>query len=351
MRQRSRGLAILRAAALAAFRAAVLLLAASAVIFLATEALPGDAAEIRSGGRATPTELVRLRNEIGLDRPIVVRYASWLGGVFTGRPGRSLITGSPVADLVRQRVRVTLTLTLAALVVAVPLMVAWAWLGALGPRRLRSAVVAIIVAGAAVPQVVVATGLAALLSAALGLVPPVSLFSAGTPPWHQPELLVLPTLTLALPSAAYGAGILHGAMVDAASRPFVRDAVLRGLSPGRVLVRYLLPVVAAAAARMLAVIVGGLVAGSAVAESIFGVAGLGQLLVTAVGGRDIPVVQGVALLAAVIVVGTSLFADAVAIAVDPHRGRAQTLRRRGLAGEPDESLGPRCLGLGPAGPL
>ncbi len=315
------------AAAAAVVRSALLLLVASAAIFAATAALPGDAADIRSGGRATPEQLAQLRAAAGLDRPLPTRYLAWLTGAVRGDPGRSFVTGRPVAELIAQRAPVTLTLTLTALAIAAPLMVVLAWSAVRGPRPVRALVTAAVVAGAAVPQVAVAAVLVALLSTTWGLVPPVSLLPFGAHPWSRPDLLVLPVLSLAVPSAAYGAGLLRGSLADVASRPFVRDAELRGLTRAAVLIRYVLPVVAPAILRLLAVIAGGLVAGTAVVETLFGLAGLGELLVSAVHGRDIPVVQAVALLAAAAVMAGMAVADSVARAVVP-RSRALRLALR-----------------------
>ncbi|MBG0832719.1 ABC transporter permease [Planomonospora sp. ID67723] len=304
-------------------RAGALLSCASTVIFLITEALPGDAAVVRSGGRATAEQLDRLRAEAGLDRPLAERYVSWLAGTLSGDPGHSLLTGRPVAELIGQRMPVTLTLAAAALALAVPLMAILAWAAVGGPRPLRPVITGLVVGGAALPQVALAALLVALLSAAWKLVPPVSLLPAGEPPWSRPALLVLPVLTLALPAAAYGAALLRGAVADAVSRPFVRDAGLRGVSAAAVALRYVFPVVAPAAVRLLAVVAGGLVAGTTVVETLFGLAGLGELLVSSVGGRDLPVVQAVTLLAAAVVAAGLITADAVALAVDPRGGAAR----------------------------
>lgn len=289
------------------------------VVFAATAALGADAVAVRAGGRATPAELALLRAEAGLDRPLPVRYLEWLGGLLTGDPGRSLVSGRPVGELVAQRATISVTLVVAALAIAVPLTVALAWAAARGPRSLRPAVTAGIVGGAAVPQVVVAAALAGLLSAAWGLVPPVSLLPPTAAPWSSPRLLVLPVLTLALPTAAYAAGLLRGVVSDVAARPFVRDAELRGIAPAAVLTRYVAPVVAPAALRVLAVSGGALLAGTALVETLFGVAGLGELLVGAVAARDVPVVQAVALLAAAVVVTGLLVTDVAAAALDPRR--------------------------------
>lgn len=284
--------------------------AASAMIFLCTAALPGDAADVLAGGAAAPGELARLRAEQGLDRPVHVRYLDWLSGVLTGDPGVSLITGRPIGELIAERAGVTLTLAVAALVVSVPLTAALAWAAVRGPRWLRPAANASIVAGAALPQAVVAAALVAWLSAAWGLFPPVSMLPAGQPAWSRPGLLVLPVLTLALPTTAYGAALLRGAIADVLARPYVRDAELRGLPPAVIALRYVLPMIAAPATRLLAVTLGGLITGAAVAETLFGLAGLGELLVTAISTRDVPVVQSVALLAAGVVVAGLLAADA-----------------------------------------
>lgn len=313
-------------------RAGALVLAASVVVFLVTEGLPGDALQLRTGGRADAEEMLRLRAEAGLDRPLPVRYVGWLAGLVTGDLGSSLVTGRPVADVVVQRLPVSLTLTVAALLVAVPLSVAAAVVGVRGPRPLRTVVTWGAVSCAAVPQVVVAAALAFLLAEAWGLVPPVSLLPAGAQPWQRPDLLVLPVLTLALPTAAYVAGLLRGALLDVDALPVVRDADVRGVGTGRVLLCYLLPLVAVPLARMLAVVTGALVAGTALAETLFGIAGLGELLVTAVGSRDVPVVQAVAMLAAAAVAAGLVVGDAVAVGTDPRRpGRAHRLVEPALA--------------------
>ncbi len=304
----------------AAVRAVVLVAAASLVIFLAAAALPGDAVEVRSGGRVDPAQLADLRAEAGLDRPLPQRYLDWVVGLVHGDLGESLVTGRPVADVVAERLPVSGTLLLASLLLAVPLAAGAAWLAAEGPAVLRPVVTAATAGAAAVPQVVVAVLLAVLLAGVLDLVPPVSLLPVGVSPWARPDLLVLPVLTLALPSAAFAAGLVRGAWEDVTAREFVRDAVVRGVPAATVALRYVLPGVAPAALRVLAVVTGALVAGTALAEVLFGMAGLGELLVSAVGARDAPVVQTVALLGAAVVVVGMLVADLLAAAISPGTG-------------------------------
>jgi peptide/nickel transport system permease protein len=304
----------------ALLRAALLLVGVSALVYAATEALPGDAAQARTAGRATVQQLAQVRAQTGLDQPVWQRYLGWMMGLLRGDAGTSLLSDRPVADLIGQRLPATATLAVAALAVTVPVMFLLA--GAAGTSstlgRLVSGAVTLV---AAVPQVVVAAGLTALFAGILAWLPPVSLLSPGG---GIPGLrvLALPVLTLALPSAAYGAALLRGAVADTLAQPHVRDADLRGLARWRVALVHVLPFLLAPAARIVAVVAGGLVAATAVVETLFGYAGLGELMTGAVANRDTPVVQAVAMLAAAVVLAGLLVADVLAALADPRRAAA-----------------------------
>ena len=304
---------ILRALA----RAALLLVGVSVLVFAGTEALPGDAVEARTAGRATAAQLAEMRAATGLDAAAWRRYLEWAGGLLRGDMGVSLISGRPVADVIGQRLPATVTLAAAALLVAVPLMFALAWPaddGSVAGRLVGS----VVTATAAVPQVVVAAALTAVFAGALAWLPPVSLLPVdGRPPGVS--VLALPTPSLALPAAAYGAMLLRGLVSDIMARPYVRDARLRGLPRWRIVAVHAGPFLIAPAVRILAVVAGGLIAATAVVEVMFGYAGLGELLVGAVANRDVPVVQAGAMLAAVAVVLGLLAADLVAARTDPRR--------------------------------
>jgi peptide/nickel transport system permease protein len=311
----------------ALLRAPLLLVGVSVLVFAATEALPGDAAAARTAGRADAAQLAELRARTGLDQPAWQRYLDWVDGLAHGDLGVSLLSDRPVSDLVGQRLPATTALTVAALAVTLPTMLALAWLagGASRTGRLVSAVVTVV---AAVPQVVVAAGLTALFAGTLAWLPPLSLLPVGGVP--NPQVLVLPALALALPSAAYGAALLRGTVADTLARPHVRDAHLRGVPRRRIAVHEVGPFLLAPAARIVAVVAGGLVAATALVETLFGYAGLGELLTGAVANRDTPVVQAVAMLAALVVLAGLLVADLVAALTDPYR--AATLRRPAAAG-------------------
>ncbi|MFG3421028.1 ABC transporter permease [Micromonospora sp. NPDC048063] len=298
-------------------RAVLLLFGVSVMVFAATEALPGDAAEARTAGRATAAQLAEIRAATSLDAAVWRRYLEWAAGLLRGDAGVSLISGRPVADVIGQRLPATAALAGAALLVTVPLMLAWAWPAGAGSPAGRL-VAAVVTATAAVPQVVVAAALTAVFAGMLAWFPPISLLPAdGRPPGLS--VLALPTLSLALPAAAYGAMLLRGLVADIVARPYVRDARLRGLPGWRIAAVYVGPFLVAPALRVLAVVAGGLIAATAVVEVMFGYAGLGELLVGAVANRDVPVVQAGAMLAAVAVVLGMLAADLVTVRTDPRR--------------------------------
>src|SRR5690606_24750586 len=301
---------------LALLRTALLLLAVSVAVFAATELLPGDAALLRASPGASQEQVQRLREDLDLDAPAWRRYLDWAGGMATGDLGTSLVNGRPVADALAQRLPATLVLAAGGLLAAAPLMLALGWWAG-AARRSGGAATALLTGAAALPIPVVAAGLATLLSGALGLVPPVSLLPPGRPPTDSPELLVLPVLSMALPTALFGGSLLSGAVADALRRPHVADARRRGRPPWAVAAVDVLPFLLAPLTRVLAISAGGLIAAATVVETLFGYPGLGSLLVSALAARDLPVVQGTVVPAAATVLLGLLLADIVAAAVEP----------------------------------
>ncbi|WP_158104590.1 ABC transporter permease [Amycolatopsis kentuckyensis] len=288
-------------------RAVSTLAAVVTAVFLLTAALPQDAAQVLAGRQADPTRLAALRAELGLDRPWWSRFFSWLAGLLHGDLGRSYVDGRPVGPVLAERLGASALIVVPAWLLAVVSGVVVALVVA--RRAAGSAAVA---AFAALPEVVLVSGLVLVFATGLRLLPAVSLVPVGGSAWDAPEVLVLPVLGLALPSAAWLARSVRGPVTDVLRRPFVVDAHLRGVSPVRVVVRHVLPHLAAPVAQGAAILAGALLAGTTVVESLLAYPGLGRLLATAVAGRDVPVVQAVALVDAVVVLGAVLVADRVA---------------------------------------
>lgn len=311
------GPSLLRALA----RSVLLLALVSVVVFTVTELLPGDAAELRASPGADEEQLRLLREDLGLDAPAWQRYADWLRALLTGDPGTSMVNGRPVADALAQRLPATLSLVAGALLVSLPLALALAWWAG-NARGGRGGPTSVLTGGAAVPTVVVASGLAAVLSGGLRLVPPVSLLPPGSEPWQNPELLVLPVLSLALPTALFGGGLLAGAVADTVRLPHVADSRRRGNALWRVALVDVLPFLLAPFTRVAAVTAGGLVAAATVVETLFSYPGVGSLLVSSIASRDLPVVQATALAAAAVVLAGLLVGDLVATLTEPRRRQA-----------------------------
>ncbi|GLU50193.1 ABC transporter permease [Nocardiopsis ansamitocini] len=324
----------LRAFLTAIARALLLLLAVSAMVFVATELLPGDAAGARASNGATVEQVAALRAETGQDRPAWQRYTAWLGSLATGRLGTSLVNDRPVADAISQRLPASTALVVLALAFAGPLiLVIGCWAGA--GSRTRGTRTAVVTGLAAVPQVVLAAVLSALFAGALGWLPPVSLLPPGGSPLESPHLLILPVLSVALPTVVFGAGLLAGAVADTVRRPHAVDSRLRGTPTVLFFARDVVPFLLTPLARVVAISAGGLIAAATVVETLFGYPGLGSLLVTSVSARDTPVVQAVAMAAAAVVLGGLLLADVIAVLADPRR--APRPKRRA----------PRYLGVQP----
>ncbi len=293
------------------------LLGVSILLFSATVVLPGDPATRILGREATPENVEALREQMGLDRPVPVQYADWLGGVVTGDLGTAS-SGRPVGPLLRERASNSLVLAAfaATLTVAIALVVGVAS-GLRVGRPEDSALSVAALVGVSIPDFVVAGVLVSLFAFTIEWFPPVSLVLAGGSPLDRPSILVLPAVALAVPAGAWASRYVRAAVVDARTAPNVEAARLAGLSPQRVLFRHLLPGVIGPTAQVLAAATGFLVGGSVVVEQIFAYPGMGSLLASAVAVEDIDVILATGLAMAVAVVTSFLLADLAGALANP----------------------------------
>lgn len=309
---------VLAAAGRRLARAAALLLAVSALLFAGTAVLPGDPETVILGAEANPSQVAQLREDLRLDEPAPVRYAYWLGDALRGDLGQSVGTERSVTELIGDRLGATLTLGLLAfgLVVAISLALGL-WLGSrpggVADKGVSTGALLLLSA----PEFVVAGLLLQLIAFQLDLVPAVSLIPAGRSAISQPELLVLPVLSLALSAAAWATRLVRAAVLDAHRLPHVEAARLAGIGERRVLVRHLLPSALAPVAQAYALLAGFVVGGTVIVESVFSYPGLGTQLVEAVGQRNVYLVQGLGLLMAGAVILSFLAADLIGLAANP----------------------------------
>lgn len=344
-------------------RRVILLIALLATVFATVDLLPGSAARAVLGRDATPAQIAAKEHELGLDRPLPLRFLDWIGGVATGDFGRTA-RGRSINELLLDKFPPTLLLGGIALVVTVVvslLLGAW-WSAAAAPLgtesrraartgsdpadrigarrslssgekpwnaagsggrervRRRAAAVArrtftrilqpASTIAAAVPEFVVATLLIMIFSLALGWLPAVTITGRHGFPLH-PEMLILPVLALAVPQIGWNVRVVRAALVDAAQAPHVESAVLDGIPTRAVLIRHVLPFALPTIVASFATTVGMLLGGSLVVETLFNYPGLGALLAGSVADRDTSVIAAVVALSGAVIMGMLAVADGI----------------------------------------
>lgn len=301
-------------------RAALLtLLLVSVLIFLATIALPGDVAVAVLGKTATPESLAAFRSENGLDRPPVLMYLSWIGGLFAGDFGFSVVSGEPVSAILATRGGRTAVLMLLAIVIGFPL---GTFIGTLMATRRNgvgdSVTSLIMLVLTSLPEFVLAVLVVILLSTGVWhLFPAVSLLQPEVPVLAQGDILVLPVLTLVLAIVPYIALTTRSSMIEVLGDDFVAMARLKGVSETRMLWRHALPSAAGPLVQVFAVTVVFLAGGTIVVETVFQFPGLGSGLIEAVRNRDVFLVQALTLLLSAIYILGNLIADVLVVLVTP----------------------------------
>ena len=287
-------------------------------VFALLRLSPGDPAAIIAGDYARPADVQRIRQQLGLDQPLHVQLAIWLGHVLRGDLGTSIFSGLPVATLIRQRLEPTLALTVCtmaiAVLLAVPLGVVAAWQAGTWIDRL---VMVVAVLGFSVP--VFWLGFLLIYSFAVQLeVLPVQgyvSFRQGLIPCLKH--LVLPSFTLGLVYMALIARMTRASVLEVLREDYIRTAHAKGLQPHVVLLWHALKNAALPIVTVIGVGVALLIGGVVVTESVFAIPGLGRLTVDAILHRDYPVIQGIILVFSGVYVLVNLLVDVAYTFLDP----------------------------------
>lgn len=300
----------------------ITLAVASVVVFAVLELLPGNAAEIILGDTATPESLAALQAKLGLDRPPLQRYASWIGGLLRGETARSISYDTPTAELIVERLRVTLPLALMAMALTVVLALSLGLYAASRHNRIGDvSVMAASQLGIAIPNFWFAILLILLFAVQLQWVS-----AGGFPGWTEDEgggpiegvvALLLPALALALVQAAILARVTRSAVLEVMREDFVRTARAKGLTRRQALWRHVLrnamiPVLTVAGLQF-----ANLITGTIVVENVFVLPGVGRLVFQAISNRDLVVVRDVVMLLAAVVVLVNLIVDVLYALIDP----------------------------------
>ena len=291
---------------------------ASALIFIVLEVLPGDSAQIILGLNAQEETLQALRNEMGIDRPLYVRYFSWLAHIMQGNFGVSHTYGKPVSQLVIERLPVTLPLAIFSLLFAGGIGIVFGVFSALHQGRFWDySIMGVVQLGLAVPNFWLGYLLVIVFALYLKILP-----SGGFVGWEVSfykslKSLVLPTLTMALPQAAVLTRITRSAILDVLSQDYVRTARAKGLKEIQMLFCHILPNALIPTLTIMGLQFAFLLAGVVVIENVFYLPGLGRLLFQALAQRDLIVVQSIILLLIFAVVATNTIVDLVYGLIDP----------------------------------
>ncbi len=303
----------------------VTLFVVSIIISLSVSALPGDFATEILGQSATPETVAAFRKEIGLDRSPVVRYFEWVGGVLTGDFGESFASAGSlgghrrlVSELIAPRLVNTLYLAAVAAVIAVPLALALGMLAALYRNGVFDRTVNIVtLTSISSPEFFVAYILMLFLAVRVPLFPSLANVSMDTPFDERLVRMALPALTLVLVIVAHMMRMTRAAIINLLASPSIEMAYLKGTPRMQVILRHALPNAWAPIANVIAINLAYLVVGVVVVEVVFVYPGIGQLMVDSVVKRDMPVVQGCALIFAGTYILLNLAADIVAIVTNP----------------------------------
>jgi peptide/nickel transport system permease protein len=286
----------------------------SLVGFFAIHLVPGDPIQIMMHGRATPETVAAMRTELGLDRPLIEQYGRFVAFAFVGDFGQSIIQKQGVGGIVGERVLPTLYLllcsTLLAILIALPLSLIAA---RYGDRAIDHMIRVGGMIGFAMPPFWVGLLLMLFFGLALNWFP-VSGLGEGFV--DRIRHLFLPSVTIALFLAPILVQSLRSAMLEVMTADYIEVARAKGLTPRRILLKHVLRNALIPVITILAVNIGWLLSGAVVVEYVFSYPGLGSLLVRAVSYRDYPVIQGLSIVFAVLVIAVNLAADLSYILVD-----------------------------------
>ncbi len=294
------------------------LLLVTAGVFALLHLTPGDPVDAMMAESADASTKESLRRELGLDRPIAVQYAAWMGRLLRGDLGRSIRNGEPVLENVSRRIRPSLQLALLAMAIALtiafPVAIASAVRHNTGVDRLGTTFALF---GICMPNFLLALLLIFVFGVTLRWLPISGYLDPLEEGWSGLRSLILPAVTLGLALAAVITRTLRSSLLEALAEDYVRTARAKGLSEwvvirGHVLKNALIPVVT-----VLGLQLGTLIGGAVITEYVFALPGIGRLVVDAVFARDYPLVQGVILLIALGFIVSNLLVDLLYGYIDP----------------------------------
>lgn len=288
------------------------------ITFALLHVAPGDPAALMLGSEATPDQVARARERLGLDDPILVQYPRWLMDIVQLDFGESLFLDRPVSTAIAERIVPTLQLTAYSLLIALLVGIPAGVLAAMHQNSIVDRLLMLLaVTGTAIADFFLAILLVLLFAVTLHWLP-----SGGYVPFLESPLdharsMVLPAIALGLSIAGLPARLIRASMLDVLHEDYIRAAVARGLSPTYIVIRHGLRNALLPAVTVLGYTLGDLLGGAVVVESVFNLPGMGQLVINSISRRDFPVIQGVVMVIAGCYLLANLLVDILYIAIDP----------------------------------
>ena len=299
-------------------RLVVVLFCVTLLTFLIVNILPGDVAIAILGGLATPQDLAGLRADLGLDRPLLVRYFDWLGSALSGDLGRSHRSGEPVAQAIIDRLPVSLQLMVMAQLIALGIALPAALFSVRRPGGLFDRLSTSTAFGfLAVPNFMLGIVLIYLFSVTFDLLPATGFTPLSEGLWGNLESMILPALTLGLIEWTVLMRVLRSDLLTTLKEDFILLARAKGLPPWRVLLGHALRPSSFTLITIVGLNIGGLIGGAVIVEQIFALPGVGRLLLGGIFNRDLILVQGTVSFIAVAFVVVNFLVDMLYAVLDP----------------------------------
>jgi peptide/nickel transport system permease protein len=294
------------------------LVGASVIIFLVLDALPGNAAETLMGADASPDAVRALSEKLGLDQPLLARYAHWIGGMLVGDLGNSYAYGTPVAGLIAERLALTVPLALLSMTITVVLALGAGLYTAANHNRLGDVgVMSLTQIGIALPNFWFAILLILLFAVKLRWLSAGGFAGWEDGIWPGVKSLLLPSVSLAVVQAAILARVTRSAVLEVLGEDFVRTARAKGLSRREVLWQHVLRNAMIPVMTVMGLQFANLLAGTIVIENVFYLPGLGRLIFQSIANRDLIVVRNCVMLLAGMVIAVNFVVDVLYAFIDP----------------------------------
>jgi peptide/nickel transport system permease protein len=287
-------------------------------VFSLLHITPGDPAVTMLGEEATPENIAALRARMGLEDPLLVQYARWLGNAVQGDLGRSIHSNQPVSEAIVERLPITIQLSVLSILIALIIGIPIGIISALRRNTaLDASATTLALAGVALPNFFLAVILIYIFSVQLGVLPPIGYTAIWEDPVDNLRRMILPSITLGTALSAIIMRLTRSSLLEVLEQDYIRTARAKGLTDAR-MVRFhalknaLIPVVT-----IVGLQIGSLLGGTVITETIFGLPGIGRLIVDSIFRRDFPLVQGAILFVAVAFLVTNLIVDLLYAYLDP----------------------------------